>query len=64
MEELLKEIENFIRKKKMTATSFGIKVTKNPLFVFNLRKGKGCTMATRDKVLNFINDNSTGPDAA
>lgn len=55
MNEFIKKIEDFLRKTKMSATTLGLKATKNPNFVFRIRSGAQCLDSTKEKVLNFIN---------
>ena len=55
MNEFIKKIEDFLRKTRMSATTFGLKATKNPNFVFRIRNGAQCLDKTKEKVLNFIN---------
>lgn len=56
MEEFLKKIENFLLTSGMSATALGIKALRAPMFVFKLRQGKGCTVATMQKVDDFMNN--------
>ena len=55
MNEFIKEIEDFLSKSRMSATTLGLKATKNPNFVFRIRNGSQCLDRTKEKVLNFIN---------
>lgn len=54
MDEFLQRIEEFLTRTGMSATNFGLKSLKNPRFVFDLRKGSGCTLTTVDKVNAFM----------
>ena len=54
MNELLKKIEEFLKKSGMSPTMLGIKAVNNSRIIFDLRKGAGCTLSTMDKILNFI----------
>lgn len=54
MNEFLEKIEEFLKRTGMSATMLGINALKAPNFVFNLRKGQGCTIATMQKVLDFM----------
>lgn len=56
MEEFLKKIENFLIESGLSATMLGVKALKAPMFVFKLRQGKGCTVATMQKVEDFMNN--------
>lgn len=60
MDEFLQRIEEFLTRTGMSATNFGLKCLKNPRFVFDLRKGASCTLATVDKVLDFIKQHDEG----
>lgn len=55
MDEFIKKIEDFLNKTKMSATTLGLKATKNPNFIFRIRSGAQCLDSTKEKVLNFIN---------
>lgn len=55
MDEFIKKIEDFLSKTKMSATTFSLKATKNPNFIFRIRSGAQCLDSTKEKVLNFIN---------
>lgn len=54
MNEFLKRIELFLKQSGMSATSLGIKALKNPRFVFDIRKGNGCTVKSMQKVDDFM----------
>lgn len=54
MNELLEIIETFLKNSGMSPTMLGIKSVNNSRIVFDLRKGSGCTLTTRDRILNFI----------
>lgn len=56
MEKFLQRIEDFLARTGMSATMFGINALRTPSFVFNLRKGMGCTVATMQKVDDFMNN--------
>jgi len=48
--DFLNEIEEFIEKYGMTATSFGLTFKNSPNFVFDLRKGRKPTTDTVDEI--------------
>lgn len=50
----LDHIEEFLQKTGMTPTALGQKACGDPRFVFDLRGGRECRRATRDKVANFM----------
>lgn len=56
MNEFIKKIEDFLSKTKISATTLGLKTTKNPNFVFRIRSGAQCLDSTKEKVLKFINN--------
>jgi Meiotically Up-regulated Gene 113 (MUG113) protein len=51
---LANEIEVFLRKTGMSATAFGIQAANDPQLVHELRKGRECRKATRNRVAAFI----------
>lgn len=51
IEAFRKTVEAYIASKKITATRFGKDFAGDPLFVFQLRKGREPRTATRTKVL-------------
>lgn len=54
MSTFLEKIEDFLSRTGMSATMLGIYALNTPNFVFNLRKGKSCTVTTMQKVLDFM----------
>ena len=54
--DLLTTIEGFLACAEMTATEFGRKAMGDPLFVFELRKGREPRRATRDRALAYIRE--------
>lgn len=52
--EFLNTVEDFLIKKNMSATTFGILSNKEPNLVFTLREGRECREETQARVLNFI----------
>ena len=51
---LLVKIEAFLRRHDLTPTAFGQAALKDPRFVFDLRDGRECRRAVREKVLAFM----------
>ena len=56
MEEFLKKIENFLIENKMGASTLGRKALNAPMFVFKIRQGRNCTVATMQKVFDYMNN--------
>lgn len=56
MNEFLQKIEDFLQATGMPPTTFGLKAVNTSRFVFDLRKGSGCTVATMDKAKAFMED--------
>jgi hypothetical protein len=54
--DFLDQIERFLRLSGMSASAFGWEAVKDRLFVFDLRKGRECRMATRRKVITWIDN--------
>jgi 2,4-dienoyl-CoA reductase-like NADH-dependent reductase (Old Yellow Enzyme family) len=57
MNELTREIEEYLYRSGMTATAFGRAVMKDPSFVFRMRNGRDQRQSTADKVREFIKAN-------
>ena len=60
--DFLESIEAFLVRNNMSPTTFGIKSTAEPSFVFDLRKGRECREAKQEKVLAFMASNDNEPD--
>jgi len=54
LEHFQQAVEQFIADKGMTPTEFGKQFAGDPLFVFQLRKGREPRTATRQRVLAAI----------
>lgn len=54
VERFLDTVERFIAERGITPTQFGREYASDPLFVFDLRKGREPRSATREKVLAAI----------
>lgn len=59
MNEFLQTIEEFLKRTGMSATALGTKSVNNPNLVFDLRKGKSCTLTTMDKVTEYMSNYDT-----
>jgi 2,4-dienoyl-CoA reductase-like NADH-dependent reductase (Old Yellow Enzyme family) len=57
MNELTREIDEYLYRSGMTATAFGRAVMKDPSFVFRMRNGRDQRQSTADKVREFIKAN-------
>lgn len=53
-EQFLAEVERFLTKAPMAASTFGRKVNGSPNFVYDLRKGRNCGTSTVDAVRDFM----------
>lgn len=51
---LLTEVERFLSETGMEPTYFGIKALNDSRFVFDLRKGRECRRATRERAESFM----------
>lgn len=51
---ILAEVENFLASEGMTPTAFGQKALNDPTLVHELRKGRECKRATRNRIRGFI----------
>ena len=54
LERFQKTVEQFISANNLTATQFGREYAADPLFVFQLRKGREPRSATRDRILTAM----------
>ncbi|MEP2183367.1 hypothetical protein [Roseibium sp.] len=54
LETFRSSVEVFIKAHDWTPTRFGREAAGDPLFVFQLRKGREPRSATRERVLSFI----------
>ena len=54
--DFLETVEEFLKAKEMSATTFGILANKEPNLVFTLRDGRECREETQARVLDFINN--------
>jgi len=54
IENFLQTVEAFIAEREITPTTFGKKFANDPLFVFQLRRGREPRSITRRKVLEAI----------
>ena len=54
MDPVLAAIEDFLVKAEMTPTAFGRASLNDPTLVHELRRGRECRMATRTRILEFI----------
>lgn len=57
--ELLAEVESFLANRKMAETTFGRHAVNDGKFVGRLRGGANMTVATIDKVREFIRNHAT-----
>jgi predicted transcriptional regulator len=53
-EKFLAQIEAFLARTGMPATTFGKAVLKDPSFVFDLRRGRKPTLDICDKILKYM----------
>ncbi len=53
-EQLLADIEAFLKKRKMFATDFGKLALGDPNLIADMRKGRSPSMKTADKVRDFM----------
>lgn len=53
---VLPEIERFLEASQMTPTEFGRQALKDPALVHDLRRGRECKRATRERIRGFIRD--------
>lgn len=51
---ILKDVERFLRRSRMSPTAFGREAAKDPKLVFELRQGRECRRALRDKLQQFM----------
>lgn len=56
LDQFREQVESFIAQNRLTPTAFGKRYAADPLFVFQLRKGREPREATRDKILSAITD--------
>jgi hypothetical protein len=56
--QFIDRIESFLSQTGMSATRFGVESVGDPSFVFDLRKGRDCSLATAQKIMGFINSKS------
>ena len=55
-EKLLTDIETFMRRTGMNATTFGLLAAKNPALLIHLRAGGDVRLRTADKIRQFMVD--------
>lgn len=58
---LLSDVERFLADSGMTPTAFGQAAVSDPRFVFDLRQGRECRRATREKVVTYIAERAVPP---
>lgn len=61
MQTLLDEIEAFLGRSGMTASTFGVEALNDPGFVSGLRNGRDPKMSTAERVRAFIADREAAP---
>lgn len=61
-EQFLADLEEFLVETGMDPTSFGLRAMNDPRFVFDVRKGRQCSLRTVDRVRDFMSAHRT--DAA
>lgn len=54
IKQLLNDIHLFLKDSGMTATQFGVDAVGSRNFVGDLRRGKGCTVATYEKARAYL----------
>lgn len=59
-EQFLSTIEAFLERTGMTPTLFGVEAMGDPMFVFDLRTGRECRRATREKAAGWMAKNPDG----
>lgn len=52
--ELMERIEIFLLKHRISPSTFGILVAKDPRLIFSMRKGREVREAKRNKILDYI----------
>ncbi len=60
LDPLLDDIEAYLKRTGMTGADFGYAVLKDSGFVTTLRRGREVRRKTRQRVLQFIQENPTG----
>ena len=55
-DQILSEIEAFLKRHSMSAGDFGIQCMRNPSFVYRLRRGQGILDSSIDRVRAFMAD--------
>lgn len=55
--EFIKLIDDYLEKKGMSPTGFSLAVTRDPNFVYDVRRGRGCGFKMVDKVKEYIKKN-------
>jgi hypothetical protein len=63
-DELLAEIEAFLRTRKMAETTFGFRAVNDGKFVGRLRAGGNLTVSTITRVRDFIREQSASLECA
>lgn len=61
---LIREIEKFLGRTGLAATTFGRRAVADPRLVFDLRNGREPRKHLRLRVEHFMNTFGEGPDAA
>lgn len=64
LDPVLAQVEGFLALTGMTATAFGQRALNDPTLVHELRRGRECKRATRARIVEFIERQQRGADAA
>lgn len=54
LDPVLAEVESFLTETGKTATAFGYDALRDPTLVHELRKGRECKRATRERIRQYI----------
>jgi predicted transcriptional regulator len=52
--EFQSQIEDFLKRYELTPTTFGLWAANDPRFVFDVRKGRSCSLSTASKIVKFM----------
>ncbi|BBK44146.1 hypothetical protein STVA_41660 [Allostella vacuolata] len=63
-DQFLAEIEAYLTREGMGATQFGIRALNDPRFVFDVRRGRICSVRTVDRVRAWMADPERASEAA
>ena len=58
MTQFRQRMDAFIEREGMSPTAFGIRVLKNPSFVFRVRAGRGISVRTMDRVNAYLEEHN------